>query len=173
MFENLTFKDFVIAPATPVLKFKKLHPDAKPPQKDRKTDFGYDLFALEDTLIEPGAVTKVRTGLAFGFPVGFGGILKDRSGVATKLEIQTVAGVIDNEYTGEVMVPFFSAGKVTLWVDPSDEKPILLNESVVYIRKGDKIAQMVLLPVYHFDTVEVEELSDTSRGDKGFGSSGM
>src|SRR5690348_13923016 len=90
------------------LKVKKLHPDAIIPTKSRRTDFGYDLYALEDTVLEPGRVTKVRTGIGFRFPRGFGGILKDRSGVATKIEVQTVAGVIDNEYTGEVMVPFFN-----------------------------------------------------------------
>lgn len=164
------------------LRYKKLHPDAKFPVKAHDTDLGYDLFALEDTVLYPGVVTKVRTGIALGFPKGFGGIIKDRSSIATKLEVFTVAGVIDSDYTGEIIIAFFNPGRVKIkssdysgydghFPDEPVEPQIEYDEPLL-INKGDKIAQLVLIPTITFPMQEVDSLEETQRGSNGFGSTG-
>lgn len=142
----------------PTLKYKLLHEDAIAPTRSHSGDLGYDLYALEDASIMPGYKTKVRTGVAFQFPEGWGGFVKDRSSMATKTTVETVGGVIDSGYTGELFIVFANSGK---WDDDHQ------------IRKGDKIAQMVLIQVPNFELEEVEEIiSPDGRGENGFGSTG-
>lgn len=167
------------------LKVQKLHPDAKLPEKANSGDLGYDLFALEDTECLPGHVTKVRTGIACRFPHGYGALIRDRSSVATKQELLTVAGVIDNGYTGEIIVAFFNPGilqhsKQSDWrtarMGPGANNPEFVNDVKLVgskiFTKGSKIAQMILTPVVTSAVVEVETLGQTERGTNGFGSSG-
>jgi deoxyuridine 5'-triphosphate nucleotidohydrolase len=144
------------------LGVKKLDPNAKLPVKAHPTDLAYDLFALEDVTLAPNCVTKVRTGIACKFPMGYGAVIKDRSSVATKQELFTVAGVIDNGYTGEISVAFYN---------PSVEaNPVYANR---YFKAGDKIAQMILTPVVTVSVYEIEgDMPVTDRGDKGYGSTG-
>jgi dUTP pyrophosphatase len=136
--------------------YLRLDPAANLPTRAHADDLGVDLYALELSILEPMKVTKVRTGIAVQFPANVGGIIKDRSSVATKKEVFTVAGVIDPQYTGEIIVAFFN---------PSDKK--------VHFLPGDKIAQMVLVQSVTIDPVEIYTIHDTTRGDKGFGSSGV
>ncbi len=138
------------------LEFMKLHANAVIPTKAHKDDLGYDLYALEETVIHPEVVTKIRTGIAIGFPTGCGGFIKDRSSIATKLELFTVAGVIDNGYTGEIIVAMFNPD----------------IESAMIFSAGDKIAQLVLIPVVNVETRVVDTLTGTDRGAGGFGSTG-
>ena len=138
------------------MKYTKLDPEAIPPQKTYENDLGWDLFSLEDPIISPYNYQLVRTGIAIGFPPGVGGILKDRSGVASKQGLFIHAGVIDPGYTGEIKVLLYNSNKVH-----------------VEVKRGSKIAQMILMPVFKVsDFVEVEKLEETDRGEKGFGSSG-
>jgi dUTP pyrophosphatase len=147
-----------------MLKVKKLHPDAKLPQKDPE-DMGYDLFALEDCYLVAGRKpTPVKTGIALQFDVyGFGGIIKDRSSMAKK-GIFTHAGVIDSGYTGEVII----------LMSYNDMSFDALNGNFMHntyrIEKGQKIAQLIPQMTYHWGVTEVEEHKETKRGDKGFGS---
>jgi dUTP pyrophosphatase len=143
---------------TPRLKILLAHPDAKVPEKARGSDLGYDLFALEKTYLIPGKVTKVRTGIKIGFPNTIGGLLRDRSSMATKAEVFVVAGVIDPEYTGEIIVALFN--------------PNADIGGTYVVEKGDKIAQMILIPSITVPTQVVETLEETSRGEQGFGSTG-
>lgn len=155
---------------------KKLHPDAKLPTKAKSGDFGYDMYALEKTVLRPGTVTKVRTGIALGFPSGFGGIICDRSGIATKPEYQVfkVAGVVDNGYTGEVIVALFNPVKLNWNIRSLPHQPWhRMHSAPVVINPGDKIAQIVLQRVWDFPVVEVDELEATERGSDGFGSTGI
>lgn len=139
-----------------MLRVKKLVATAVLPQKAHAGDLGYDLFASQWTDIFPNETKLVKTGIAIQFPEGYGGIIKDRSSVATKRELFTVAGVIDNGYTGEIQIAFHNA---------SDE--------VVEIDAGSKVAQLVLIPTVNFQVEEVEEIVSTDqRGDGGFGSTG-
>jgi dUTP pyrophosphatase len=138
------------------MKVKKLHKDAKLPQKAHAGDLGYDLFACVATDIFPNQTKLVKTGIAIQFPEGYGGFIKDRSSVATKKEMFTVAGVIDNGYVGEIQVAFHNA-----------------SNEVIEINAGDKIAQLVLIPTVNFTVEEVSELvPQDERGLDGFGSTG-
>jgi dUTP pyrophosphatase len=159
------------------LKVKKLDPRAIIPTRAAHGDLGYDLYALEDTKLIPGKVTLIRTGIACNFPYGVGGILKDRSSVATKMEVFVKAGVIDQGYTGEIKVAMFNPGIIvsesvyTSGLElPTGQQTIL--SGVKEFKAGDKIAQMVLIEVMALQVEETDGLTVTERGDKGFGSSG-
>jgi dUTP pyrophosphatase len=169
------------------LNVKALDKHAKLPTKSHTGDLGYDLYALEDTVLEPGKVTKVRTGIAMGFPEGHGGLIRDRSSVATKQEVFVVGGVIDQGYTGEVLVAMYNPGRTDLdYTYVSIDHGGLFSREYttvvdhVFVRPagpctfkaGDKIAQIILIPVITFPVKEVEELGHTDRGSNGFGSTG-
>ncbi|MFQ5433064.1 MAG: dUTP diphosphatase [Nitrospinota bacterium] len=136
------------------LNVKRLTGGASLPRLAHTGDLGYDLFSAEDAVIPSGVQHKVRTGVALQFPDGWGGIIKDRSSMASA-RVYSSAGVIDGGYRGEIMV-------------------LLRNDSDAdyTIKKGDRVAQMVPVQAARMEVVEVEELSDTSRNEKGFGSSG-
>lgn len=159
------------------LKIKKLHTDAILPTKANPGDLGYDLYALVDTELTAERVTLVSTGIACNFPKGYGALLRDRSSVATKKEVFVVAGVIDEGYTGEVKVALYNPGRLvevkretTPYMHPLSTK--ITYSGNLMVKKGEKIAQMILVPVVDFPLEEVTELTNTQRGDKGFGSSG-
>jgi dUTP pyrophosphatase len=138
------------------MKVMRLSDSAKLPQKAHAGDLGYDLFSNQDVLIIPGDTTLIPTGIAIQFPEGYGGFIKDRSSVASKNKLFTVAGVIDNGYIGEIKIGMYNS-----------------NGTHVVIRKGDKIAQLVLIPTVDFAIEEVDELvSSDQRGEDGFGSTG-
>jgi dUTP pyrophosphatase len=140
------------------LQYKLLTDTAIAPTRSHAGDLGYDLYSdlnLPISLIHPGETKKIPTGVAFNFPIGWGGIIKDRSSVVTSTTLATVGGVIDMEYTGEIQVVFMNYGAEPMGVPP-----------------GWKMAQMVLVPVINFELTQVEELTETSRGDSGFGSTG-
>ena len=138
------------------MKVKRLSENAILPQKAHAGDLGYDLFCSEEVMIWPGETKLVSTGIAIQFPDGYGGFIRDRSSVATKLQLFTVAGVIDNGYTGEIKVAFHST-----------------SDKFEQIHEGDKIAQLILIPTVDFAVEEVSELESLDgRGEKGFGSTG-
>ena len=138
------------------LKFKKLNSDAITPTKSHSGDFGYDLYALEDVWIGSGDSKIISTGVAFQFPIGWGGLLRDRSSVAVNTSLKVTAGVIDNGYIGEVGVVMLNYGELSCKIE-----------------SGQKIAQMILLPIPNFELVEVDEIiSNDNRGDSGYGSTG-
>ena len=136
------------------LNVKRLTGDALLPRLAHTGDLGYDLFSAEDALIPSGAQHKVKTGVSLQFPDGWGGIIKDRSSLASA-RVYSSAGVIDGGYRGEIMV-------------------LLRNDSDAdyAISKGDKVAQIIPVRASVLEVVEVDELSETSRNEKGFGSSG-
>ncbi len=123
----------------------------------RPGDAGYDLHSIERYRVAPGQRVLVETGLHLEIPGGYVGLVKDRSSVAAA-GLRTLAGVIDSAYRGEL--------KILL---------VNLAEEMRDIRIGQKIAQLVIVPVYHapIDFVaSQEELSSTERGADGFGSTG-
>lgn len=138
------------------LPVKKYAPQATLPTKQFVGDLGYDLYSAYAYTIYPGEQKLVDTAIGVSFPPAIGGLIRDRSGVATKKKLMVVAGVIDNQYTGTIMIAMWNMGG-----------------DIVEIAEGEKIAQMILIPVLpQMHIVEVEELVETERGDKGFGSSG-
>ena len=140
------------------VKFKKLHNDAVIPQYAHNTDDGLDLTALSFTqeVDKSGRLVLVyHTGLAVEIPEGHVGLLFMRSSVAQKsISLTNAVGVIDSGYRGEIICKF----KIT-----TDAIPTIYQA-------GDKIAQLIILPYPTVEPVEVDELSNTDRGEDGFGS---
>lgn len=129
--------------------------DLPAPTYGRSGDAAFDIVASEAVTLESKTRYGIGTGLHVEIPEGYVGLIWDRSGLAFKSGITCLGGVIDANYRGEV--------KVCL-LNTSDES--------VKIERGDRIAQMVIQPVLNIEIEEVAELSDTSRGKDGFGSSG-
>ncbi|GED66768.1 deoxyuridine 5'-triphosphate nucleotidohydrolase [Brevibacillus reuszeri] len=165
------------------VKIKKLHEDAVIPKYARAMDAGFDLVAVEDTLVAPGQSAKIPTGLAFALPEGFELQVRPRSGIGakTKLRLSNAPGTVDAGYRGEVCVlidniRFPSEKKGNVCLD-AGEKEVTVGQEVdahsYLIKKGDRIAQGVIaiVPVAQFE--EVDELDETERGAGGFGSSGI
>lgn len=124
--------------------------------KAHPTDAGYDLRSIEDTVIPANGSTNVNTGCCVEIPTGYVGIVKGRSGMTFKNNTEVCnAGVIDSDYRGEIKVKIHN-----------------LNEKPFVISKGDRIAQMLVIPCLIEIADKVNTLNDTERGSNGFGSSG-
>lgn len=137
------------------MKVKKLSPLAKLPQRAHPTDSGADLFVLERTVLPARAITKVHTGIAVELPENTSGIIWGKSSVESK-GIKAMAGLVDAPYRGELIVCMYN-----------------LNEQDFVFEAGQKVAQLVVLPTLYPAFEEVSELTDTSRGEGGFGSTGV
>ena len=136
------------------IKFKKLTDTAIPFKYSRVGDACMDMYADMDACISPNETIIIKTGIAVEIPKGFEGLVRGRSGLASR-GIHVHLGTIDHTYRGDVGV-------------------IVTNNSlqVAYIHKGNRIAQFTVKPVYPIHLTEVEELSETERGEQGYGSSG-
>lgn len=139
------------------IKIRLLDPNAKSPHKSHSGDAGWDLFASEHAEVHPGETRIVKTGIALEIPTGWYGQIKSRSGLGAKGLIVT-AGVIDCTYRGEVGVVVINGNRPG---GPS-----------FTFNPGDKIAQMIFLPVPDVTIELTENLNDSSRGSNGFGSTG-
>lgn len=140
-----------------ILKFKKLDERAKLPSYATPEAAGMDVTALDDLWVGPGAWMKVHTGLAVEIPPGWELQVRGRSGLALKsgILVLNAPGTIDSDYRGEIGVALYNVGPVP-----------------VEIFAGDRIAQLVLARAPQAEIVEVSDLSESSRGEKGFGSTG-
>jgi dUTP pyrophosphatase len=140
------------------LPVAKLREDATLPTRAHEGDAGLDLYACEAAHIGPGERWSVGTGVAVEIPDGHAGLVLPRSGLAKKHGIALVnaPGLIDSGYRGELRV-------LLLNTDPAE---------TFRVEPGDRIAQLVIVPVALAEPVEAEALADSSRGDGGFGSSG-
>ncbi len=140
------------------LKIKKLDPGLPTPRYANPGDAGLDLYAVEDVCLEPGCRTMIPTGLAIAIPEGFAGFVQPRSGLAAKqgLSIVNTPGLIDSGYRGELKV---------IGINTDKETPIC-------IKRGDRVAQLVIQEVPVVTIQEVEELDETERSTGGFGSTG-
>lgn len=137
------------------LKIKKLNPEAKLPSYAHPGDVGLDLFSLETYELQPGERRIFFLGFALEFPNGFAVLVKDKGSLPKNGGIHTMGGVYDAGYRGEYNVNLINLG----------QEPYV-------IEKGDKIAQLVVMPVEIATLEEVEEMSESSRGDGRFGSTG-
>ena len=137
------------------LKVKRIHPDAKLPIYGHPGDAGLDLFSVADRELAPGEVFAVPTGVQIAVPPGHVGLVWDKSGISLQ-GVHRLAGVIDAGYRGEIQVVMINLGGTPF-----------------AIRKGMKIAQMLVQPVTSVTVVESDALDDTSRGEGGFGSTGL
>jgi len=137
-----------------ILKIKKLKDEAIIPSYAHKGDAGLDLYALADEEIKPGEIKRIDFGFALEFPLGYVALTRDRSSMC-KIGIHNLGGVFDWGYRGEY--------NCTL---------INLSPNSYTIKKGDKVTQLVIFPVANAEIEIAEELSDTSRQDGRFGSTG-
>ena len=137
------------------LKVKRIHPEAKIPIYSHPGDAGLDLFAVVDRSLAPGEVFAVPTGIQVAIPAGFVGLVWDKSGISLK-SVHRLAGVVDAGYRGEVQVVLVNLGR----------EPFA-------VKKGMKIAQMLVQPVATVTVIETDSLDETSRGQGGFGSTGL
>ena len=141
------------------IKVKKLKPDATVPTMGSKFAAGADLYSAEDAdvVIEPSETKFIGTGLAMEIPEGYVGLVYARSGLACKrgLAPANKVGVVDSDYRGEIKVALHNHGKEAQTVE-----------------KGERIAQMVIAPYLSVNYEEADALSETERGEGGFGSTG-
>jgi dUTP pyrophosphatase len=141
------------------LRFKRLSEGARLPARANPDDAGLDLHAAEPATLEPGGGRAgIGTGLAVEIPPGHAGIVLPRSGLAARhgIGLSNAPGLIDPGYRGEIRV-------LLLNIDPAQ---------VFEVRPGDRIAQLLVVPFIETEPVEVVDLSETGRGEGGFGSSG-
>ena len=140
-----------------LLKVKKLDPEAILPEYAHPGDAGLDVFSCEDIEIGPGESKMIKTGIAIQVPEGAEAQVRPRSGLALKHKVTVLntPGTIDEGYRGEVGVILINHG-----------------EKAFVVEKGMKIAQMVIKPLLTVEVEETAELSDTARGQGGFGSTG-
>lgn len=148
------------------LPFKKLHPDAKLPKRNNAEDAGLDIYAVEDVEIPPSEIdrnmigvkigrARIPTGIAVEIPSGRYGKIVGRSGMAFNDDIICFEGTIDSPYRGELGVLLFN-----------------LTGRPYFVRKGDRVAQLVIKQYDSTTPVWKDELSITNRGEDGFGESG-
>lgn len=178
------------------IRFKRLSDNATLPTKAHSSDSGFDIYAAEDIIVEPGATVVVKTDLSIVLPKGYDAYIKNRSGVSSKTKLRVVSPPIDEGYRGAIGViidniaqPQYYFEDNTIYTESSTTVETLKGEQVVpmskwfgqrydlgtyLIRKGDRLAQLTIQP--RPDTIAVEitgELEDSDRGENGFGSSGV
>src|SRR5690606_1829899 len=176
--------------------FKRLNDNAFIPSKVHQTDSGFDLYASEDVIIKPGETAVVPTGIAVQLPAGYEAQVRPRSGITAKTKLRVQLGTIDNGFTGVigVIVDNIAEPDYGLYLEEGNEgiyvregEAFDINNEVVtehaygavthnsfLIRKGDRIAQLVIQPLPVVEAYEVEgELEETERGEGGFGSTGV
>ena len=159
--------------------FKRLSSEATIPTKAHPTDSGFDLYASEDVIIEPGETEIVPTGIAVELPKGFEVQVRPRSGVTAKTKLRVQLGTIDNGYKGEigVIVDNISTdawSNASRLLDNSYAEETRNKTGGYLIRKGEKIAQLVVQALPEVTAVEIEEFTeDSERGEGGFGSTGV
>jgi len=138
------------------IKFKKLNKNAIIPSFSYEGDAGMDIYCDSDFTFEPGKIISVSTGISMELPKSYVALIWDRSGLAFKNGIKTMGGVLDSGYRGEIKVIMIN-----------------LSKDELAIKKGSRIAQM-LIQKYEVPEIEVvKELSDSERSSGGFGSSGI
>lgn len=164
------------------VKIRKLHADAVIPEYATDGSAGFDLVAIEDVIISPGETKLIRTGLAFEIPPGYEMQIRPRSGISlrTKLRIANAPGTIDSDFRGEVAViventidGYHAQDRYPMTIDGGlYETETTQSDGAYNIRKGDRIAQGVIVPIKRASFEVVTELSETRRGDGAYGSTG-
>lgn len=137
------------------IKIKKLREGFILPSYALDGDAGMDVFSLDDVLINPGERHVFPLGFATEIPSGYCALIWDKSGLSAKYGLKVLGGVIDSNYRGEYMVCVINLGK-----------------DVCEIKKGNKIAQILIQPIIQAELIEVENLNDTDRGIGKWGSTG-
>lgn len=137
------------------IKVKKLKDGAKLPTHGHPGDAGMDFYSALDVIFPPGKQARVHTGVAIEIPEGYVGLVWDKSSVSFNMGLKVMGGVIDSGYRGEIIMNFLNT-----------------SDKEVIIEKGQKVAQMLIQKFEHCDILEVDEISETVRGDGREGSTG-
>lgn len=138
-----------------ILRVKKVHPEAKLPIYAHPGDVGMDLCTVEEVVVPAGKSARLKSGISVEIPEGYAGLCWDKSGLSMNHRIKVLAGVIDAGFRGEIVMSVINLG-----------------QEAYFFKKGDKVMQMLIQKVEVPEIVEVRELSETQRGEKGFGSTG-
>ena len=141
------------------VRFARIHEDAQAPTQGTLEAAGWDLRALEDTEVIRGESSRIRTGLAVAIPSGWEGQIRSRSSLGAKgMIMPNGVGTIDSDYRGELMI-------LATWIGEGDS---------IKLAKGERVAQLLIAPVplTKFTEVDFKDLSQTERGEGGFGASG-
>lgn len=138
------------------IKIKRLDKDLEIPKYSRNGDAALDIRSAESLILKTDERKIIKSGVVIVVPEGYVGLVWDRGGMAAKHGIHTMAGVLDSNYRGELMIVLKN-----------------LSEKDFEIRKGDRIAQLVIQPVLNAETEEIEHLDETERGEGRFSSSGI
>jgi len=162
------------------VNIKKLNENAVIPKYAKPGDSGFDLVAISNVIVRPGQTVKVPIGLAFEIPTGYELQIRPRSGISSRTNLRTILGTVDSGYRGEVAVTVDNInqkndnlhnGLLTIeneFIFTTEEQ----RSGTYVIKKGDKIAQGVIAPVIQAVFTEVDTLSETERGEGGFGHTG-
>lgn len=137
------------------LQFKQLHPDAKLPSYGHSTDAGMDLYTLEQLIFKPGEQKIIPIGIAINLPKGYAALVWDKSSIGISRGIKSLGGVFDSGYTGEMIISLVN-----------------VSHQTQVIEKGAKCAQLLIQKVESCDIEWTDTLTESSRGDGGFGSTG-
>jgi dUTP pyrophosphatase len=137
------------------VKIKKLHDDVQVPSYGRPGDAGLDIYSREDKVLIPGEQHVFKTGFSLAPPPGCVSLIWDRSGMAAKNGVKVMGGVIEHSFRGEYGVVLIN-----------------LTRTPYEVKKGDRIAQLLIQPIYTAELEVVEQLDDTHRGAGAWGSSG-
>lgn len=167
---------------TNTLQIKLLSDNATKPKRAYDSA-GYDIYAAETVILEPQEKALIATDLAVNIPQGYVGLLTSRSGVSSKTVLEVETGKIDAGYQGHMKIniknDYDDDGAETIFLrDISNEKIFeekrnLYKRGSYKIQKGDRLAQLVIVPIWTPELETVEEFeSESARGEKGFGSSG-
>ncbi|MCC4037135.1 dUTP pyrophosphatase [Staphylococcus pseudintermedius] len=176
---------------TNTLQIKLLSENATMPTRNHNTDAGFDIYAAETVVLEPQQKALIATDIAVNIPKGYVGLLTSRSGVSSKTHLVIETGKIDAGFQGHMQINIKNdneelasydaysfiplaldiAGK-TIQVDSDYKEEVMIG--TYQINKGDKLAQLVIVPIITPELEQVEEFtSESARGEKGFGSSGI
>lgn len=169
--------------------FKRLNENATLPTKAHATDSGFDLYAAEDTIVQPGETVVIKTGIALQLPEGYEATVRPRSGVTSRTKLRVNIGTIDQSYRGEIGVivdnisrdsEYSGENYLAKLINGRRGRADVLNggktadRNTYLIRKGDRIAQLVVQPLPSVEAYEISgELGETERGTGGFGSTGV
>ncbi|EJL9337695.1 dUTP pyrophosphatase [Staphylococcus pseudintermedius] len=168
------------------LQIKLLSENATMPKREHDTDAGFDIYAAETVVLEPQEKALIATDIAVNIPKGYVGLLTSRSGVSSKTHLVIETGKIDAGYQGHMQIniknddlpriPNLRQAKYkdleNNYVETNGKETYRLG--TYKIKKGDKLAQLVIVPIWTPELEQVEEFdSESARGEKGFGSSGI
>ncbi|PNY85056.1 dUTP pyrophosphatase [Staphylococcus agnetis] len=166
------------------LQIKLLSENATLPTRNHSTDAGFDIYAAETVILEPQEKALIATDIAVNIPKGYVGLLTSRSGVSSRTHLVVETGKIDAGFQGHMQINIKNDHEdnkgETIFKRDLKDKIIIEDERHLYkqgtyvINKGEKLAQLVIVPIVTAELQEVEKFDDVSaRGEKGFGSSGI